>query len=150
MGFNVKGRRDGGKSGEKGEYREDQAAKAPRRKARGSAGTRDLRHPRELGGLALALAGCFLALLLYLGWSGGIVGSATDEALRYLFGILAFLAPPACILAGIYLIFSRSAQRATRLSGRHRAAAGGAVSRLRRQHPVCSGPRTSPWRILPE
>jgi S-DNA-T family DNA segregation ATPase FtsK/SpoIIIE len=94
-----------GKAGKKASTAKTRRQKAPRRKARDLAGARDLRHLRELGGLALALAGCFLALLLYLGWSGGIVGSATDDALRYLFGVLAFLAPPACILAGIYLIF---------------------------------------------
>jgi S-DNA-T family DNA segregation ATPase FtsK/SpoIIIE len=68
-------------------------------------GKRDLRHLRELGGLALVLAGCFLALVLYLGWSGGIVGGAAENGLRYLFGVMAFLAPPAGIIAGAYLIF---------------------------------------------
>ncbi|MHB9112382.1 MAG: FtsK/SpoIIIE family DNA translocase [Thermoleophilia bacterium] len=66
---------------------------------------RDLRHVRELGGLALILAGAFLALVLYLGWSGGIAGSAAESGLRYLFGLMAYLAPAACVVAGIYLIF---------------------------------------------
>ncbi|MEK6536995.1 MAG: hypothetical protein AABZ63_05885, partial [Actinomycetota bacterium] len=65
-----------GKAGKKASTAKTRRQKAPRRKARDLAGALDLRHLRELGGLALALAGCFLALLLYLGWSGGIVGSA--------------------------------------------------------------------------
>lgn len=77
--------------------------KAPKRKRR--SGGLDLRRLRELGGLALALAGCFLALVLYLGWSGGLAGSAAESALRYLFGVMVYLAPPACIIAAAYLIF---------------------------------------------
>ncbi|MCL4473626.1 MAG: DNA translocase FtsK [Actinobacteria bacterium] len=77
--------------------------KAAKRKQR--SGSLDLRRLREIGGLALALAGCFLALVLYLGWSGGLVGTAAESALRYLFGVLAFMAPPVCIIAAAYLIF---------------------------------------------
>jgi len=79
--------------------------KAAGRKPRRATGPRDLRHLRELGGLALALAGCFLVLVLYLGWSGGIAGDAAQDALRYLFGVMTYLAPVACIVGGAYLIF---------------------------------------------
>ncbi|GBE58435.1 DNA translocase SpoIIIE [bacterium BMS3Abin01] len=68
-------------------------------------GGRDLRHLRELGGLALFAIGCFMALVLYLGWSGGLAGAAAEGALRYLFGVLAYLAPPALIAGGVYLVF---------------------------------------------
>ena len=77
--------------------------KAAKRKQR--SGSLDLRRLREIGGLALALAGCFLALVLYLGWSGGLAGTAAESALRYFFGVLAYLAPPVCIIAAAYLIF---------------------------------------------
>ncbi|MHB1390336.1 MAG: FtsK/SpoIIIE family DNA translocase [Thermoleophilia bacterium] len=71
---------------------------------RGSGG-RDLKHLRELGGLALFAAGCFLSLVLYLGWSGGLVGEAAASGLRYLFGLLAVLTPVALFSAGVLLIF---------------------------------------------
>ncbi|MDO8737011.1 MAG: DNA translocase FtsK 4TM domain-containing protein [Thermoleophilia bacterium] len=80
-------------------------AKSAKGKKRRAPAQRDLRHVRELGGLALILAGAFLALVLFLGWSGGMAGSAAESGLRYLFGVMAYLVPPACIIAGVYLIF---------------------------------------------
>ncbi len=68
-------------------------------------GRRDLKRLREMGGLALVAAGCFLALVLYLGWSGGLVGRWSEDLLRYLFGVLIYLSPPALIAAGVLLIF---------------------------------------------
>ncbi|MHB0867067.1 MAG: FtsK/SpoIIIE family DNA translocase [Thermoleophilia bacterium] len=68
-------------------------------------GGRDLKHLRELGGLALFAAGCFLALVLYLGWSGGLAGEAAASGVRYLFGLLAVLTPLALFSAGVLLIF---------------------------------------------
>lgn len=65
----------------------------------------DLRRIRELGGLACGVAGIFLGMVLYQGWSGGIVGEALEEWLRYLLGVMTFLSPPALILAGAWLIF---------------------------------------------
>lgn len=80
-------------------------AKSAKAKKRRAPAQRDLRHIRELGGVALVLAGAFLALVFYLGWSGGIAGSAAESGLHYLFGVMAFLVPPACAVLGIYLIF---------------------------------------------
>ncbi|MBI5869352.1 MAG: DNA translocase FtsK 4TM domain-containing protein [Actinobacteria bacterium] len=79
--------------------------KTSKGKPRSGAVRRDLRHVRELGGVALILAGAFLALVIYLGWSGGIAGSAAESGLQYLFGVMAYLTPPAFVIAGIYLIF---------------------------------------------
>ncbi len=72
---------------------------------RRKAGSRDMRHLRELGGLALAAVGLFMALVIYGGWSGGIIGSGFEGALRYLFGVLAYLAPLALVAGGAFLIF---------------------------------------------
>lgn len=89
-------RAKGRKSGAKG--------RPARARTRGG-GARDLRHLRELGGLALFAAGLFVALVLYLGWSGGLAGEAASRGLHYLFGVLAVLAPAALFLAGVLLIF---------------------------------------------
>lgn len=80
-------------------------ARSAKAKKRRAPAQRDLRHIRELGGVALVLAGAFLALVFYLGWSGGIAGSAAESGLHYLFGVMAFLVPPACAVLGVYLIF---------------------------------------------
>ncbi len=79
--------------------------RAPKRKPKPPVSSRDLRHIREIGGIAFILAGCLLALVFYLGWSGGLAGNAAESLLEYLFGVMAFLVPPACVAAGIYLIF---------------------------------------------
>ena len=79
--------------------------KAGRGKKTAKAKARDLRRLRELAGLALAAAGCFMALVLYLGWSGGLVGGAAQDGLRFLSGWLVYLSPPALVLAGSFLIF---------------------------------------------
>ncbi|RJQ45241.1 MAG: DNA translocase FtsK [Gaiellales bacterium] len=79
------------------------AGKRQRRSARKRGN--DLRHLRELGGLALIALGVFLAFVVYLGWSGGLVGSALETGLRFMFGILSFLAPPAFVALGAWLIF---------------------------------------------
>lgn len=65
----------------------------------------DWRRWREFGGLALAAAGIFLALVLYPGWSGGLAGGWAQELLRYLFGVMIYLAPPAFIIGGALMIF---------------------------------------------
>jgi S-DNA-T family DNA segregation ATPase FtsK/SpoIIIE len=78
------------------------ARKKPSRRKKGG---RDLRHLRELGGLALFATGIFLALVLYAGWSGGLAGEQAEHGLRYMFGVLAVLVPAACFLAGAVLIF---------------------------------------------
>ncbi|MBE0429593.1 MAG: DNA translocase FtsK [Thermoleophilia bacterium] len=76
-----------------------------RRTRRGRNTGGNLRHLREVGGLGLFAAGLFMALVLYLGWSGGIIGEAAEQGLRYLFGLLAVLTPPALFLGGAWLIF---------------------------------------------
>ena len=85
------------------------AGRAAGKKKAGRAGRsfseRDLRRLRELGGLALAAAGCYLALVLYLGWSGGLTGQWSQELFRYLFGVLIYLTPLAMIAGGALLIF---------------------------------------------
>lgn len=73
--------------------------------ARASRKNRDLRRLRELTGLALIATGCFLALVFYLGWSGGLVGQWAQVALRYLFGVLVYLSPLAMVGGGALLIF---------------------------------------------
>ena len=78
---------------------------ASKRKKSRSGAKRDLHHVRELGGLALVAIGIFMAMVLYLGWSGGLLGTAAESALSYLFGVMAILAPPALILGGAFLIF---------------------------------------------
>lgn len=78
---------------------------ASKRKKSRSGGKRDLRYLREMGGLALVAIGIFMAMVLYLGWSGGLLGTAAESALSYLFGVMAVLAPPALILGGAFLIF---------------------------------------------
>ncbi|MFA5809658.1 MAG: DNA translocase FtsK 4TM domain-containing protein, partial [Thermoleophilia bacterium] len=78
---------------------------ASKRKKSRPGGKRDLRRLRELGGLALVAIGIFMAMVLYLGWSGGLLGTAAESALSYLFGVMAILAPPALILGGAFLIF---------------------------------------------
>jgi S-DNA-T family DNA segregation ATPase FtsK/SpoIIIE len=92
------------------------AKKSRRKKSRNgqrSSGTRkrrqasaaDRRRIRELSGLALFAVGCFAAAVIYLGWSGGLVGQAMVDGLRYLFGILAYLVPPVLLAAGAFMVF---------------------------------------------
>ncbi|MEK7817163.1 MAG: DNA translocase FtsK 4TM domain-containing protein, partial [Actinomycetota bacterium] len=76
------------------------AVKKPRRR-----NGYDLKRLRELSGLALAAAAVFLTLVLYLGWSGGLIGTWAESLLGYCFGALAILAPPVLMLAGAFLIF---------------------------------------------
>lgn len=82
-------------------------AKGGRTGKKGKAGKRanDYRHLRELGGLALIALGIFLAFVVYFDWSGGLIGSGLEGALRFLFGVLSYLAPPALAAIGVYLIF---------------------------------------------
>jgi S-DNA-T family DNA segregation ATPase FtsK/SpoIIIE len=62
------------------------------RKARGH------QHP-ELIGLGLAALGVFLASVLYLGWSGGVVGEGVADGFRAVIGEAVYVAP--IVLVGV-------------------------------------------------
>ncbi|MEX1142379.1 MAG: DNA translocase FtsK [Thermoleophilaceae bacterium] len=62
------------------------------------------RHHRDLIGLGLVAFGCFLAVVLYSGETGGRVGEAAGDALRFLLGDVAYLAPVGAIAAGVILV----------------------------------------------
>jgi DNA segregation ATPase FtsK/SpoIIIE, S-DNA-T family len=68
---------------------------------------RSQQHP-ELVGLALLALGLFLATILYLGWSGGMVGGAVADAFTATLGSAAYVAPVACLAVG-GLMVARSA-----------------------------------------
>jgi S-DNA-T family DNA segregation ATPase FtsK/SpoIIIE len=61
-------------------------------------------HHRDLVGLALVAFGCFLAVVLYGGETGGRVGEATGDALRFLFGGVAYLAPIGFVAGGVLIV----------------------------------------------
>src|SRR5215212_6823360 len=79
-------------------------SRKPKRCARRS--VRPLRLPpleqRHLDviGLALVAVAAFLACVFYLGWAGGVVGGALAEALVFLGGRVAYLAPVAVFAVG--------------------------------------------------
>ncbi len=60
-------------------------------------------HP-ELIGLGLLAAGVFLAIVLWLGWDGGIVGAKIGDALRFLIGRAILFAPVALLTIGALLV----------------------------------------------
>ncbi|HEX2071468.1 MAG TPA: DNA translocase FtsK [Thermoleophilaceae bacterium] len=61
-------------------------------------------HHRDLLGLGLVAFGCFLAVVLYGGETGGRVGEATADALRFLLGGVAYLAPIGFVAGGVLLV----------------------------------------------
>ena len=63
-------------------------------------------HHRDLLGLGLVAFGCFLAVVLYGGETGGRVGEATSDALRFLLGGVAYLAPIGFVAGGVLLVAS--------------------------------------------
>src|SRR5256885_15588699 len=54
----------------------------------------------ELSGLGLLALGAFLSSILYLGWSGGMVGGAIADGFTGTFGAAAYVAPVACLAVG--------------------------------------------------
>jgi DNA segregation ATPase FtsK/SpoIIIE, S-DNA-T family len=62
------------------------------------------RHQRDLIGLGLVAAGCFLAVVLYGGETGGRVGEAATDGLRFLLGGVAYLAPVGLVAAGAIVV----------------------------------------------
>jgi DNA segregation ATPase FtsK/SpoIIIE, S-DNA-T family len=61
-------------------------------------------HQRDLIGLGLVAFGCFLAVVLYGGETGGRVGEAAAAALRFLLGGVAYLAPIGFVAGGVLLV----------------------------------------------
>ncbi len=81
------------------------ARKRPAARRRGSLGLPVLeQHHRDLLGLGLVAFGCFLAVVLYGGETGGRVGEATSDALRFLLGGVAYLAPIGFVVGGVLLV----------------------------------------------
>jgi DNA segregation ATPase FtsK/SpoIIIE, S-DNA-T family len=81
------------------------ARKRPPARRRGGVGLPVLeQHHRDLLGLGLVAFGCFLAVVLYGGETGGRVGEATSDALRFLLGGVAYLAPIGFVASGVLLV----------------------------------------------
>ena len=65
--------------------------------------TRGHQHP-ELIGLGLVALGLFLASILYLGWSGGMVGGWIADGFRGAIGAAAYVAPVAFVAVGALMV----------------------------------------------
>jgi DNA segregation ATPase FtsK/SpoIIIE, S-DNA-T family len=65
--------------------------------------TRGQQHP-ELIGLALLAVGLFLATILYLGWSGGMVGGWLADLFTGAIGAAAYVAPAAFVILGALMV----------------------------------------------
>jgi S-DNA-T family DNA segregation ATPase FtsK/SpoIIIE len=65
-------------------------------------------HHPELWGVALVAAGLFLATLFWLGWDGGVVGGAVQDAFEGALGAAAYVAPAALVALGVLMV-ARSA-----------------------------------------
>ena len=70
-------------------------------------GVRSAQH-HELVGLGLLALGVFLASMLYLGWSGGMVGGAIADGFKGAIGAAAYVAPVAFVVVGALMV-ARSA-----------------------------------------
>src|SRR5256714_4459188 len=70
-------------------------------------GVRSAQH-HELVGLGLLALGVFLASMLYLGWSGGMVGGAIADGFKGAIGAAAYVAPVAFAVVGALMV-ARSA-----------------------------------------
>ncbi len=85
-------------------------ARKPARRRKPAPRGRSLRPARieqrhlDVAGLTLIAAGVYLALVLYLGWDGGRVGSMAEEWLTFAFGKVSYLIPVALFLSGAALI----------------------------------------------
>jgi S-DNA-T family DNA segregation ATPase FtsK/SpoIIIE len=58
----------------------------------------------ELLGLGLVALGLFLASILYLGWSGGMVGGWVADAFLAIIGAAAYVAPVAFVVVGALMV----------------------------------------------
>ena len=82
-------------------------SKPAARRRRSSAGWKPPKleqHHLDLIGLALVAFAAFLAFVLYMGATGGRVGEATEDGLRFLLGGAAYFAPPALCAAGVLIV----------------------------------------------
>ena len=70
-------------------------------------------HGREVAAIACVALGVFLGLVLYLGWDGGALGRWLSDVVRWLVGLLAFVAP-LLLLFGAYLLMIGRERRARR------------------------------------
>jgi hypothetical protein len=70
----------------------------PEADAQGAAVRSEQHH--ELIGLGLVALGAFLASILYMGWSGGMVGGAIADGFTGLIGAAAYVAPVASSSSG--------------------------------------------------
>jgi S-DNA-T family DNA segregation ATPase FtsK/SpoIIIE len=61
-------------------------------------------HHRDLIGLGLVAFGCFLAVVLYGGETGGRFGDIAGDALRFLVGGVAYVAPVGFVAAGAIVV----------------------------------------------
>ena len=59
----------------------------------------------DLIGLGLVALAAYFSFVLYFGWDGGTLGSALSEGLFAVFGLVAYLVPPALLVAAAVLIF---------------------------------------------
>jgi S-DNA-T family DNA segregation ATPase FtsK/SpoIIIE len=82
-------------------------ARVKKKTPKGAGAARNHQHP-ELLGLALLALGLFLATILYLGWSGGMVGGWVARGVTDLLGDAAYVAPRAFLAVG-WLMVARSA-----------------------------------------
>jgi DNA segregation ATPase FtsK/SpoIIIE, S-DNA-T family len=89
----------------KGGKRKPVRRRSSARRRRGGLGLPAIeQHQRDLIGLGLVAFGCFLAVVLYGGETGGRVGEATADALRFLLGGVAYLAPIGFVAGGVLLV----------------------------------------------
>src|SRR2546428_1011639 len=63
---------------------------------------------RDAIGLGLIATGAFFAFVFYFGWDGGRVGHILAQALRFVFGDVAYLAPLALFASGAALLVRRN------------------------------------------
>src|SRR5512135_1152284 len=82
-------------------------SRVKRRTRKGGGRARSEQH-LELIGLGLLAVGLFTASILYLGWSGGMVGGGVTDGFTALLGAAAYVAPLALLIVGSLMV-SRSA-----------------------------------------
>ena len=79
-------------------------SRVKRRKQTKPARGRPHGHHSELWGLGLVALGLFLAVVLYAGWNGGLVGGPAADSVHGLVGAAAYLVPLALVAVGGLMI----------------------------------------------
>src|SRR5690242_14013120 len=74
-----------------------------KKRTRKGARVRSEQH-HELIGLGLLALGAFLASILYMGWSGGMVGGAIADGFTAAIGAAAYVAPVAFVVVGALMV----------------------------------------------